>query len=196
MGGEGDGRLVDGLAFVGDRQHYYDPANSLLPSVLDRRRGIPISLSVLTMGVARRVSVPVDGVAMPGHFLLRDRVDPTLFVDAFNGGVVLDERGCGERLKEIQGPDARLDPDWLEPVPPTAILVRMLTNLRLIHRQTGDRAALGAVLELLTVLPHGDDVVAERAELLAAQGRFDLAADLHEQLDDGSRAQALRARLN
>ncbi len=74
--------------FIGNREDYYDVANSYLDDVLDRHLGIPITLSVLTMEVGRRVGVPVAGVGLPGHFLLRDKVDPDVFVDAFRGGAL------------------------------------------------------------------------------------------------------------
>lgn len=197
-------RLFDELGFAGDRTTYYDPRNSLLPAVLDRREGIPISLAVLTMAVARRVSVPIDGVAMPGHFLLRDRVDTSVFVDPFAGGVELDRAGCEARFHEIEGADAPFDPGWLEPTPDRAILARMLANLRAIHGRAGNRADLSRVLHLVTLLPDtGEDAARELAAILVAQGRFDLAAAVHEQLadagsdgDDRARATSLRARLN
>jgi len=197
-------RLFDELGFTGDRTTYYDPRNSLLPAVLDRRRGIPISLAVITMAVARRVSVPLDGVGMPGHFLLRDRVDREVFIDPFAAGIELDRAGCRARFHEIQGPDAPFDPDWLEPVPARAVLARMLGNLRAIFARSGDRTRLGRVLHLVTLLPDtGEDEARQLAAVLVAQGQFDKAAAVHDRLaevggDDRDRARAasLRARLN
>lgn len=189
--------LFDDLGFVGDRATYYDPRNSLLPAVLDRRRGIPIALAVVTMAVARRIGVPVDGVGMPGHFLLRDRVDPEVFIDPFAGGRELDRAGCERRFREIQGPDAAFDPTWLEPTPGRAVLARMLANLRAIFARRRSRDELGRVLRLVVALPGSDEEAARRlAGLLVAQGRFDQAADVHELLGDRSRALSLRARLN
>jgi regulator of sirC expression with transglutaminase-like and TPR domain len=192
--------LFDDLGFRGDRSTYYDPRNSLLPAVIDRRLGIPISLAVLTMGVARRVGAPVDGVGMPGHFLLRDRVDHGVFIDPFSGGVELDRAGCERRFRAIQGPGATFDPGFLEPTPEPAILARMLANLRAIHARSGDRGALADVLVLITRLPgSGDDERRQLAAVLAAQGRFGEAAAVHDDLggdDDGRQAARLRARLN
>jgi regulator of sirC expression with transglutaminase-like and TPR domain len=197
-------RLFDDLGFVGDRATYYDPRNSMLPSVLDRRKGIPISLAVLTMAVAARVSVPLDGVGMPGHFLLRDRVDDQVFIDPFDRGLELDRAGCEARFRQIQGPEAPFDPGWLEPTPARGILARMLANLRAVYGRTGDRGGLLGVLELVTALPEsGDEDARMLASALAARGRFDEAASVHERLagdgadgDDRAQATSLRARLN
>jgi regulator of sirC expression with transglutaminase-like and TPR domain len=193
--------------FVGNTGDYYAAGNSFAPVVLARRTGIPISLSVLTMEVGRRVGVPLDGVSMPGHFLLRDRVDPTVFVDPFVRGRLLDADGCGALFHGLHGPDARLDPSALEPVDGRRILVRMLSNLRATYAQQDDAAALAWVLRLLLAIP----IVprAEREALAAAlgsTGRFDQAADQLEQLADEvggehgdehrQAAVRLRARLN
>ncbi len=128
--------------FVGNQDDYYDPANSYLDDVLERHLGIPITLALLTMEVGRRIGVPVDGVGLPGHFLLRDRVDRDVFVDAFRGGEVLDRDGCVTVLRRLHGPDAQLDPDWLEPIRRRAILERMLANLVRVFRHRGAHADL------------------------------------------------------
>ncbi|HET9557046.1 MAG: transglutaminase-like domain-containing protein [Acidimicrobiales bacterium] len=128
--------------FVGNQDDYYDPANSYLDDVLETHLGIPISLAVLTMEVGRRVGVPVAGVGLPGHFLLRDRVDPEVFIDPFRGGELLDRNGCRTVLRRLHGPDTELDPAWLEPVPRRAILDRMLANLVRVFQQRGDASDL------------------------------------------------------
>ena len=92
--------------FGPDRSDYYDPRNSLLNHVLERRVGIPITLSVLALEVGRRVGVPMAGVGMPGHFLLRDKVDRTVFIDPFHGGRLLDERQCQALFHQITGADS------------------------------------------------------------------------------------------
>jgi regulator of sirC expression with transglutaminase-like and TPR domain len=128
--------------FVGNQDDYYDPANSYLDDVLDTHLGMPISLAVLTMEVGRRVGVPVAGIGLPGHFLLRDRVDPEVFVDAFRGGELLDRDGCRKILRRLHGSDAQLDPAWLEPMPRRAILERMLANLVRVFQERGNAADL------------------------------------------------------
>jgi len=199
--------LFDDLGFSGNRTEYYDPRNSLLHEVLARRTGIPITLAVVVMEVGRRVGVPVAGVGMPGHFLLRDKVDPTVFVDPFDGQP-LDAAACEERYRALRGPDAAFDPAFLEPVGPRAIVRRVLTNLALVYSRRRNRASLTWVLNLLAFLPDAsarDHVQLGRA--LNAGGRFGEAADAFERaaamLDDAddarkarSRAIKLRARLN
>src|SRR5690606_29139610 len=96
--------LFRDLGFDGNRDDHYDPRNSFLNEVRQRRTGIPITLSVLTMEVGRRVSVPLWGVGMPGHFLLRDKVDPDVFVDPFGGGRLLDPASCAKLFRQIHGP--------------------------------------------------------------------------------------------
>ncbi len=98
------------LGFRGNRRQYYDPRNSFLDDVVARRIGIPISLSVLAIVVGRRLGVPLAGVGLPGHFLVRDRVDAEVFVDPFDGGAVLDRAGCERAFRRVQGDEAPLRP--------------------------------------------------------------------------------------
>ena len=129
-------------AFTGNRDDYYDPANSYLDDVLDRHLGIPITLAVLTMEVGRRIGVPVAGVGLPGHFLLRDKVDPEVFVDPYRGGALLDLAGVEAVFHALHGDDAELEPSWLEPTARASILVRMLANLVHIFETRQDAASL------------------------------------------------------
>jgi len=85
--------LFTDLGFHGNTEHYQDPDNSYLDQVLERRVGIPIALSVVTMEVGRRLGVALDGVGMPGHFLVRHRADPATFLDPFDHGRRLDDQG-------------------------------------------------------------------------------------------------------
>ena len=128
--------------FVGNQDDYYDPANSYLDDVLDRHLGIPITLAALTMEVGRRLGVPIAGVGLPGHFLLRDTVDPEVFIDPFRGGELLDRQACHALVQQLHGPGTALDPAWLEPIRRTSILERMLANLVRIFQQRGDAADL------------------------------------------------------
>lgn len=195
------------LGFSGNRADYYDPANSFLDQVIERRVGIPITLSVLAMEVARRVDVSLAGVGLPGHFLLRTGEDPPGFVDAFAGGRRLDVDGCAQLFRQTQGPEAPFAVELLAPVGARVILARMLGNLRAIYRQRGDRHELLWVEQLRVVLPGA--ALADRRALavaLAEVGRFDEAADQLAALADdaGARpgaairrqAEQIRARLN
>lgn len=161
--------------FRGDRDAYYDPANSYLDQVLARRRGIPITLSVLAIEVGRRAGVPLYGVGMPGHFLVGDRVDPSVFVDAFTGSV-LDAAGAQQIFESMQ-PHAAFDPSYLTETPPADIVLRMLNNLRMIHHQARNTTDLVRVLELMVCLEDCPlDEYNHLASGLELLGRVDEAA--------------------
>ncbi|HUP74384.1 MAG TPA: transglutaminase-like domain-containing protein [Acidimicrobiales bacterium] len=192
--------------FVGNRGDYYDPRNSFLNEVLNRRLGIPITLSVLLIEVGRRLGVALDGVGMPGHFLVRDHVDPTIFIDAFGGGVLLDQQGCERLFQSLQGAGRPLDPEFLRPIARAAIASRMLSNLRAIYSQRRDMPSLLWVTRLRTRLPDADDTVwREHATVLANAGHvveaiaaFEQAGRLAPQHSSNDRlaVDRLRARLN
>lgn len=193
--------------FTGNVTDYYDPRNSYLNEVLDRRTGIPITLAVLTMEVGRRLGVPLSGVGMPGHFLLRDRVDPDVFVDPFARGRLLDRAGCEGAFRTVHGPDAPFDDEFLEPVDHHVILARMLGNLRAVFQHRGDHDALAWTLRLRTAIPGTPpEDRAELASSLASRGDFGAAARELDALAESlggdlgtsyrSTADKLRARLN
>lgn len=196
--------LFGELGFSGNRTDYYDPRNSYLDQVVERRVGIPISLSVLVMEVGRRVGVPLVGVSMPGHFLVRHGVDSEVFVDPYAGGAVLDRRGAETRFREIQGPTAAFHPAFLEPAAPVTILARILANLDAIATARADRAMLEWVVRLRTALPGAPASLHRRlSAVLAACGRLSDAAAVLERLasdgggpDDLAAALRLRASLN
>lgn len=196
--------VYDDLGFRGDADDYGNPRNSLLDVVLDRRRGIPITLSVVLVEIARRVGVELVGVGMPGHFLVRSAADPDLFLDPFHRNV-LDRSGAEKLFATLHGPRAPFEDRFLDPVGPRAVIARMLTNLHRSYVGRGDRAgALWA--QCLRVLVPGATVDDRRrlAAVLAANGCFDVAAleleTLAEAGPGGERdrqaARALRAKLN
>ena len=117
--------------FHGARDDYYDPRNSFLNEVLDRKTGIPISLSVVYIEVARRLGLPAAGMNFPGHFLARVGEDP-IIVDAFEGRIAT-ARECKARLVAALGPEAELTPELLTPAGNKPILLRMLSNLKSIY---------------------------------------------------------------
>ncbi|MGH9260620.1 MAG: SirB1 family protein [Acidimicrobiales bacterium] len=196
--------LFEHLGFAGDTSDYSNPRNSLLDQVLDRRTGIPITLSIVVLEVARRVGVGLTGVGMPGHFLVRSASDADLFVDPFHQAT-LDRAGCERLFASLHGPRARFEDRFLEPVGRRAVIARLLTNLQRSFGGRGDRAgALWA--QCLRVLVPGATVQDRRqlAAMLAANGRFDAAAlELDAIADDGAggdrdrvAARAMRAKLN
>jgi regulator of sirC expression with transglutaminase-like and TPR domain len=196
--------LCGTLGFRGDTDDYSDPRNSLLDVVLDRRLGIPISLAIVVLEVVRRLDVPLQGVGMPGHFLVRDAKDDDVFVDPFHQ-TQLDRAGCEALFSKLHGSKARFEPRFLEPVGHRAVMARMLTNLQRSFVGHGDRA--GALWsQCLRVLVPGATVTDRRqlAAMLAANGRFDSAAQELEAIAeegiggvrDRIAATAMRAKLN
>lgn len=132
--------LYDEQGFAGNRDRYDDPRNSFLNEVLDRRTGIPISLAVLYLEVARRAGLRVDGVNFPGHFLLRardgDRPDSgaaLVIIDPFHGGAQLSEYDCRQLLRQHIGDEAAFDATLLAPATRHDIVVRMLVNLKRLY---------------------------------------------------------------
>jgi regulator of sirC expression with transglutaminase-like and TPR domain len=145
--------LFQELGFRGNDDDYYDPRNSFLHQVLERRVGIPITLSVLYMEVARRAGVHVAGVSFPGHFLVRyDRDDSAVIIDPFRMGVTLDAGELESLLKRARGPEAELTADSLAPASKREILLRMLTNLAHIYREREDAPRMLQVVERMYVL--------------------------------------------
>jgi len=173
--------LFRDLGFRGNRDDYHDPRNSFLDDVVARRLGIPITLSLLTIEIGRRVGAPLVGVGMPGHFLVRDRVDPTVFIDPFRGGVQLDAEGCERVFRAVNGPAAPFDPDYLAPVGPRVVVARLLANLKAVYTHRRDQRSLAWVLGLRCLIPDmASSEFAEWADALAKIGRYDKAADVLE----------------
>ncbi len=144
--------LAEDEGFRGNVAAYYDPRNSFLNDVLERRLGIPISLSIVYMEVARRAGLALEGVAFPGHFLVKhvSASGMEVFLDPYNGGEVLSAEECVARFR----PAARgeFDPSWLDAVGPHQILARMLHNLKRIYLQSNDDVRAWWVADRLVVL--------------------------------------------
>jgi len=159
--------LFDTLGFRGNTEAYYDPRNSFLAEVLDRRLGIPITLSVLYLEVARRLGLPAAGVGFPGHFLVRVDGGPApLILDPFGGGTALDRPALQELLKRSSGPTAQLADVSFAPTSKRTILVRMLNNLAAIYGRDGDTTRSVEVLERIAALDPGDAHIAASLERL------------------------------
>ena len=129
--------LFDDQHFVGNRDHYEDPRNSCLNEVLDRRTGIPITLSVVYMEVGLRAGLQVDGVNFPGHFLVRlpepESRTPGLIIDPFHAGAMLSEHDCRRLLQKHVGSEVAFSKSMLAPATRPQIIVRMLLNLKRIY---------------------------------------------------------------
>jgi regulator of sirC expression with transglutaminase-like and TPR domain len=147
--------LFDELGFAGNMDDYYDPRNSLLNEVIERRAGIPITLSLLYIEVGARLNVPLAGVGMPGHFLVRHLEEDGVYVDPFNRGVILSELECRQQFQRINE-EMRWDPAFLAAVSPRSMVARMLRNLAAIWTQREDLALAERVLALLISLQPGE----------------------------------------
>ena len=136
--------------FAGNAEKYYDPRNSYLNDVLDRRLGIPITLSIIMIDIGARLNIPLRGVGLPGHFLVRHvAADPPLFADPFNHGQLLSAVDCHEIAAKIFNDQIRISPQVLEPVGNLYILQRMLLNLKIIYTQSNDHPRAARVITRL-----------------------------------------------
>lgn len=178
--------------FRGNEADYYDPRNCFLNEVLDRRLGIPITLSILYVEVARRVGLELLGVGFPGHFLVRSPAvgaTPDLFIDPFNGGDVLAATECVARFQAVlKGRD--FDPSFLDPVDTRHILIRMLHNLKKVYVERGDDVrALWVIDRLLLLLPGNLEERRDRGLLSARLGGTGAAVkDLEAYLESAPQA--------
>lgn len=158
--------LFDELKFAGNQADYYEPDNSYLNCVLDRRLGIPISLSLVYLEIAHRVKFPMVGVGMPGHFLVRPVIDEMeVFVDPFHQGEVMFVADCQQRFEQMF-PRGQWQPEFLSGVMPKAFLARMLMNLKAIYLQLETyKQALRTVDKLLLLRPFDMQQVRDRGLL-------------------------------
>ncbi|HKG21941.1 MAG TPA: tetratricopeptide repeat protein [Blastocatellia bacterium] len=193
--------LFEDLGFRGNRKNYYDPRNSFLNGVIDLRLGIPITLTVVYIEVARRIGFPVQGVGMPGHFIARhSRNGEDIFIDPFNEGRLLGELGCAELLNETSGGQVQLQPSHLAAVTNKQILSRMLANLLGIYAGSNDyNRALAATERILLITPDSPPHVRDRGLLLAAIGKTQSGLDELERylniLPDAADAESVREQI-
>lgn len=164
--------------FEGNAENYYDPRNSFLNDVIDRRSGIPITLSAIYIEVSRRIGFEIDGVGMPGHFLVKySSRDEEVFIDPFNKGSLLTPEDCRKLLVPGQLENDQSVEQWLRRVTNRHILTRMLANLKAIYlqAQTLDKAL--AMLDLMILTEPGAlELYKERGILRLQLRLFDGAA--------------------
>lgn len=154
--------LHDEQGYVGNERDYYDPRNSFLDKVLERRIGIPITLSVIYLEVARRLGVPLVGVGFPAHFLTKHRASGSLFVDAFHGEV-LGRDEVQDLFQRLAGEQAPFRESVVAEVSPRQILLRMLRNLKTIHRDRDESMRLIRTIDLMLILdPNQPDEYLQR----------------------------------
>ncbi len=162
--------LFDGEGFAGNRRAYYDWRNSCLDRVIASRTGIPISLSVLMIEVARRRGIGLQGVGMPAHFLVRSADDHDAFFDPFDGGRRLDRQGARRLFEEVTGAQVPWNERYLDPTPNRDIVIRMLNNLKSVFAGRADAVRLAIVMDLRSAVPELAEQ--EAAEIAATSGVF------------------------
>jgi regulator of sirC expression with transglutaminase-like and TPR domain len=186
--------------FAGNREHYEDPRNSFLNEVLDRCAGIPITLALVYIEVARRAGIDAEGIGFPGHFLVKHGGEPAIVVDCFFGSVLTREE-CQTRLSAALGADVRLDPALhLRAATSREILARLLGNLKWIYLRTADFGrALACCERILLVSPDAPHELRDRGLVYEKLECFGAAAaDLERFLalaPDDETAGAVRERL-
>ena len=170
--------LFDEVGFAGDLDDYYDPRNIYLNEVLARRLGIPITLSLVCILVGNRLDIPLVGVGMPGHFLVRHRDEDALFIDPFHRGILISKEECAERLRQATQSNVAWDPKYLNPVNNREFIARMLRNLKgiYLHRQDNQRA-LTAIDRLVVLLPQSHTERRDRGLLNYQLGHYQEALD-------------------
>lgn len=166
--------LYEDLGFSGNTIDYYDPRNSFINEVIDRRTGIPITLALVYLAIAERVDFPMVGVGMPGHFLIRPDVEEMeIFVDAFHQGEILFPQDCQQRLSQLYQQPIELEARLLPTVSKRQFLARMLTNLKMIYLNQSDFAKALTIIEyLLLVFPNAPMELRDRGILCYRLSRW------------------------
>ena len=164
--------LFEELGLKGNYEDYYNPDNSYLNRVVESKLGIPITMSVIYIEVARRLAKPVFGIGLPGHFLIRyDDGDFSTYIDPYHGGTLLDAEGCC-RLAQAES----LDPEYLAPVDKRSIAMRMINNLRQIYFSRRDSPRALRLLDMLIEAdPAGADEHKQRGVALLQMKRIPAA---------------------
>jgi len=171
--------VFEDLGFRGDSRDYFSPSNSLLNQVMERRIGVPLTLSIIFMELGWRVGIPFEGVGFPGHFLVRLTGEPRdLVLDPFNHARTMHEEDCRRLLDEVTGGRLEFDGRLLASVTKRDMITRLLLNLKGAYlRANQDEGALAAVERLLLIHPEDLDEVRDRGLLLYRMQRFGAALD-------------------
>jgi len=188
--------------FRGNRENYYDPDNSFLNRVLDRKTGIPITLSLIYIEVAGRLGLDVRGIGLPGHFITAlYHASGKIFIDPFNQGEIRTVDECLEIVRTYTDNAVSPDLHWLQPIGGKELLARMLRNLKLIYaRQVNDVMLFKTIHWILTLQPEAPAELGERARLYEAMGNPSRAVNDWERyianIDDHKSVAKIRARID
>ena len=201
--------LFDTLGFRGNAEDYYDSRNSFLNEVLDRRTGIPITISTVYLEVGWRLGMPLQGVGFPGHFLVKYlHSDGEIVIDPFLQGAILTGEDCQNRLDQIYSGQVQFRPSFLAAATKRQILIRILTNLKGLYIAAGDHhKAFGAVDRILLIDPGlGSEIrdrgilrmqlqqtaqaIADLERYVTVQPRADDVEEVRKRLRDWRQAQA------
>jgi regulator of sirC expression with transglutaminase-like and TPR domain len=139
--------------FYGNREDYYNPANSFLNDVLERHSGLPITLSVLYIEVGKRIGVQFDGIGLPFHFVVGCLLPQgRIYIDPFEKGRIYNARECRERVRHLLGGEGKLNAQWFEPISSRNLLARLLNNLKHVYLRTEDYARALVICDHLVLL--------------------------------------------
>ncbi len=166
--------MYEELGFKGDVRGYYSPANSLLHSVMSRRLGIPLTLSIVFMEIGWRIGVPFEGVGFPGHFLVRLTGEPgDLLLDPYDRGASVHEDDCRRMIETTTGGTVPFDPSMTRSLGKKDMIARLLFNLKVAClKADDDRGALSAIERLLLLHPNDTSEVRDRGLLLYRMDRY------------------------
>lgn len=166
--------MYEDLGFKGDVRGYYSPANSMLHSVMERRLGIPLTLSIVFMEIGWRIGVPFEGVGFPGHFLVRLTGEPgDLLLDPYDHGASVHEEDCRRMIELTTGGTVPYDPSMIRSLGKRDMIARLLFNLKISCLKAGDDpGALSAVERLLLLHPDEPPELRDRGLLLYRMDRY------------------------
>jgi regulator of sirC expression with transglutaminase-like and TPR domain len=166
--------MYEELGFKGDVQGYYSPDNSLLHSVMQRRLGIPLTLSIVFMEIGWRIGVPFEGVGFPGHFLVRLTGEPAdLLLDPYDHGASVHEDDCRRMIQMTTGGTVPFDPNMVRSLSKKDMIARLLFNLKVACLKANDDiGALSAVERLLLLHPNDAPELRDRGLLLYRLDRY------------------------
>ena len=163
--------------FSGNSDAYYDPRNSFLNEVMDRRTGIPITLSILYMEVGRRLGLDIRGVSLPGHFLVKCvQASGEWLLDPFFGGKTVSEAECRQHLKRLHGEEFEFRRSFLDSVNKRQILGRLLANLKMIYLVQRDfKRAFNVIEKIILIFPQAAGELRDRGSVCFRLHRFSTA---------------------